>query len=501
MKKTLFIFLSFILFGVSLNAQSLSSHKEDYERFRKEQSNDYEKYRNQAKKDFNDFRDSINADYTRFMKQRWEWYKSEKAIPAPKPKPLPPVVKPEEEINKIPQDNPIIFEELVITCPPVRPPCPMQVEPVPEDVDKPQIEAKEFVFYFYGTLCKVRLNKNYVLHLKNTNEEAVADFWNELSSKSYNNLIIDCLKLKKELNLCDWAYFKMLEQLSHSFIGKHNEATILHAFLFAQSGYKVLIARGDSGDLQLLPATDATLYGIRYYSIDGEKFYQLKDDEKNGLHIYKKMYPQATTMSMKINREQDFSADNMKEQTLSSSKSISLNISCSRRLIDFYNDYPKTSYDIYANTPLSNSIKKDLYPILQKAIQGKSEEESANILIHFVQTAFIYKTDFEAWGVPDRIFFADETLVYPYSDCEDRSILFSRIVRDLMGLDVVLVNYPHHLATAVCFNENIKGDYLTVEGKRYLICDPTYINACIGETMPMYINCDSIKIIALKNRQ
>ena len=27
---------------------------------------------------------------------------------------------------------------------------------------------------------------------------------------------------------------------------------------------------------------------------------------------------------------------------------------------------------------------------------------------------------------------------YPYSDCEDRSILFARLVKDLLGLDVVM---------------------------------------------------------------
>ncbi len=63
-------------------------------------------------------------------------------------------------------------------------------------------------------------------------------------------------------------------------------------------------------------------------------------------------------------------------------------------------------------------------------------------------------------------------------------ILYSRLVRDLMGLQVVLLYYPGHLATAVEFNENIPGDYIVLNGHRYLVCDPTYINAEIGNTMP-----------------
>ena len=104
-------------------------------------------------------------------------------------------------------------------------------------------------------------------------------------------------------------------------------------------------------------------------------------------------------------------------------------------------------------------------------------------MLHFVQTAFEYKLDDEVWG-GDRPFFADETLYYPYCDCEDRSILFSRMVRDLLGLDVVLVYYPGHLAAAVGFNEEVKGDYIVVRGRKFVICDPTYIPAPVGKTMP-----------------
>ena len=53
-----------------------------------------------------------------------------------------------------------------------------------------------------------------------------------------------------------------------------------------------------------------------------------------------------------------------------------------------------------------------------------------------------------------------------------------------MGLNVVLLYYPGHLATAVEFNESITGDYIVLSGHRYLVCDPTFINAEIGRTMP-----------------
>lgn len=104
-----------------------------------------------------------------------------------------------------------------------------------------------------------------------------------------------------------------------------------------------------------------------------------------------------------------------------------------------------------------------------------------------MQTAFDYKTDGDQFGY-EKPFFVDELFYYPYSDCEDRAVLYSYLVHTLMGLDVVLLEYPNHMATAVCFDENIDGDYITVSGKKYIICDPTYIGASIGLAMPQFKN-------------
>jgi hypothetical protein len=107
----------------------------------------------------------------------------------------------------------------------------------------------------------------------------------------------------------------------------------------------------------------------------------------------------------------------------------------------------------------------------------------------------VYEYDDKVWG-GDRAFFAEETLYFPYADCEDRSVLFSRLVRDLVGLNVVLLYYPGHLATAVAFSEEVYGDYLVYDNQRYIVCDPTYIGAPVGRTMPN-MNNQEAQIIVL----
>ena len=39
-------------------------------------------------------------------------------------------------------------------------------------------------------------------------------------------------------------------------------------------------------------------------------------------------------------------------------------------------------------------------------------------------------------------------------------------------------------AAAVCFKGEVKGDYMQLGNKRYVICDATYIGAGVGEAMP-----------------
>ena len=78
-------------------------------------------------------------------------------------------------------------------------------------------------------------------------------------------------------------------------------------------------------------------------------------------------------------------------------------------------------------------------------------------------------------------------IAYPFCDCEDRAVFFACLVRHLTGVEVIGLHYPGHMATAVCFGElNVPGDTFTVKGKKYVVCDPTYINASIGMTMPQF---------------
>jgi hypothetical protein len=129
-------------------------------------------------------------------------------------------------------------------------------------------------------------------------------------------------------------------------------------------------------------------------------------------------------------------------------------------------------------------------------MEGMSQLDAVNFLLKLVQTSFKYKTDDDQFGIENYLF-PEETLHYRYSDCEDRSVLFAWLVKNLIGLDVVGLDFPGHVAAAVHFTDKVNGDAVTYNGKKYIVTDPTYINAVAGMTMPQY-KSNKPKVIAIR---
>ena len=211
------------------------------------------------------------------------------------------------------------------------------------------------------------------------------------------------------------------------------------------------------------------------------------------MHICTVDFPQEKPLSLLMPHQPVLDIAKTDERTLVSKRyaSVKAMVTVNKNLIDFYNTYPSaavsenfmTRWAMYASTPLDETVKSGLYPALRESVKGLDQKEAVERLLNWVQTAFVYEYDDKVWG-HDRAFFAEESLYYPYCDCEGRSILFSRLIRDLLGLKCILVYYPGHLATAIHFTENVKGDYILLNGQRYIVCDPTYIGAPVGLTMP-----------------
>ncbi len=452
--------------------------------------------------EYNNFRDQCNENYAKFVERTWRrFYGLLPKMPPIKDKPVPPMPYNDNNRESI-RDKVLPYIDIV----PIIPPTP-QPQPIVPIKEQPQPISEPFNFSFYGTKGQVRLDDNHRFILSDCSEASIAKTWRWLSGNGrFDNVINDCLQFRMRHGLCDWGYLQMLQELGEQFCGANtNEATLLTAYLYCQSGYKMRLGRGTSGRLYLMVASKHDIYNVAYFRIQGEDYYPMNCEEKE-LFISEVTFPKEQPLSLWIVQETKLAKKLTDPRTLQSKRyaEAKATLYSNKNLIDFYNNYPTsqigndfmTRWAMYANTPLAEEMKESLYPPLRNAIQGKSQHEAANILLNFVQTAFVYEYDDKVWG-NDRAFFAEESLYYPYCDCEDRSILFSRLMRDLLGVEVVLVYYPGHLATAVCFTEQVTGDYIQLNGQRFTVCDPTYIGAPVGATMPNMDN-QGARVILLK---
>lgn len=496
-RKVIYV-LSFLFISCMVKGQS----RESYEEMRERLGREFSSFRESAEKDFEDFRNRINEEYASLLKKSWQEYNAIKGIPVPdRDKTVPPVVYPYDDKDEPVKDNLKPFDEIV---PVVKPkPQPDPIVPI-EETPAPVVD-RYYTFDFFNTKMQVRIDDKHRFTLRNCSESEVARAWTVLSGSAYNNVINDCLRLRSQHKLCDWEYLLMLRDLSDSFFkGCTNESVLFAAYLYCQSGYKMRLACADSR-LYLLYASNHLIYDKTFWTIDGERFYALDSSVKR-LNICQAAFPNEKPLSLQISTEPLLSQNASAQRSLQSKRyqDVKAVVNTNENLIKFFDSYPTSMIDndfgtrwaMYANTPLSQQARQELYPALKRAISGKSQIDAVNRLLNFVQTAFVYEYDDKVWGC-DRAFFADETLYYPYCDCEDRSILFSLLVRDLLGLKVVLVYYPGHLATAVNFTESVTGDYLAINGNRYVICDPTFIGAPVGATMPNMDNA-SAKVILLE---
>ena len=407
------------------------------------------------------------------------------AAPATKPacpnaKPVCPNAKPAcpNAQPAVPTTKPVVVP---VTPPAVKPSAPTG-ELFTASADKQMVN-------FCGQKVYVDKSLKGVCSIGNMRENAIADAYEAMCKADYKALVDDCRKVKKELNLNDWGIFLFVREASKTLCTDENAAVVMQQFLLNELGYKSKMARrADRNQMLLFVAADCQVYGHPYFTKDGLNYYNLTSNESCQFYMCQEDSPKAKSkLNMQVNHAPALNAGMVNSVHKNRSGSVAVSVDVPKSLMEFYGSMPQCDYSVYVNAEVNPSVASKVLSTLAPLVNGKGEAEAANLLINFVQTGFQYATDQEQFGY-EKPFFVEELFYYPYCDCEDRSVLYSYLVRNLLKLDVVLLDYPNHIATAVCFNENVSGDFVTVGGKKYVVCDPTYIGASIGKAMPQFKN-------------
>ena len=429
-----------------------------------------------------------------------------KPQPQPKPTPKPTVIVAKQNTPTIiggntpkaepakPQATPVKPQPVAPKAEPTTPAKPQAtpVKPQPKPKAKPAMQSslqKEFYPSVAINYCNTKLyidaSMKGVINITSSQECAVADGYEALCRSNYKPLIANCQQVQKDFRLNDWGVFLFVKTAAEALCNDENSCIVMQQFLLNELGYRAKMARrGDRNQLLLFVATDCMVYGHPYFTKEGLNYYNINGTEACTFYMCNQDSKKAKTpVAMRLNNVPALNSGVVSRQRTNKAGNVSVSVNVSKSLMDFYASMPQCDYGVYAKAPVAGSLAQEVLGTLRPLVQGKGEVDAANLLLNFVQTGFKYATDEEQFGF-EKPFFVEELFYYPACDCEDRSVLFGWLVRELLGLDVVYLDYPNHIATAVQFKGDVKGDFLTVDGKRYTVCDPTYIGASIGMTMP-----------------
>ncbi len=486
------LLLPILLMPASIAAQSMS---------------EFEQWKKQYLGEFKQYKDQMDKEFASFLQQRWKAFDTEPGEirdEAPKPVEIP-VAKPQEvqpqpvepvatpgqpKIPVKPPVKPAQPREPIVR--PKIPPVKMPVQPVIPPARPTQPDEKLVTIEFLGYQLPVvdGISGSVSASPMVVNQQGIQKRFSELAQSEYPDTVRRLQQIRQRLKLNDWAYMRLVQQFSAAIESDPSKQNILSWFLLLKSGLDARVAY-DKRQVFLLVPTRQELFDIAFFTFDGKKYYDVSRQKNlpQNLYSYDGKYPKRLSSASVALRDTLNSKQAQKLKTLNfrfNNKDYRIQVPYNHNTVRFLGEYPQMDLQQYFRTPVEGATAKALLQQLAPLIEGKTQTEAVNLLLRFVQKSFRYATDQKQFGAENYLF-VEETIFYPASDCEDRSILFAWLVRELLGLDVVALDFPGHVATAVALTQPV-GDVVQYKSKTYTVADPTYINANVGMKMPQYKN-------------
>ncbi len=458
--------------------------------------NDYKEWLNNQYREYNSYKKSLDEEFSNMLKKDWESFKTTyniKSYEKPKPKKLPKTK--EIELNPI-----IIKKSKPIT---IEKPKPIIIKPKIKPIRVNLPTFKSIRFNFYGEIVNIDYDKKTKINLYSYTKSSIANYWEEMSRTNYKKLIKQINNYRDNLSLNDWGVYKLINKIGYNIYYNKSMANLFSWFIFTKMGYDMRVGYSNN-NIYLLGASSSKMYQVSFFRLNGKRYYVLSPKGRvksiGAVATYRGDYPNANRLfSLDIDRAINLNRD-IAYRSLDfdyNGKMYHINAKYSKDLVEFFKTYPQGDYKIYFDAKKSIYLQSMIREIEPK-IRGLTEVEAVNFLLRLTQKSFEYKRDPEQFGY-EKVLFPEETLYYPNSDCEDRAIFFSYLIKHLTPLKIVGIKYSNHLATAVAFSTPIQGDSFHYNGRRYTITDPTYINANVGMTMPQYRGA-TFKVIEQKVR-
>lgn len=326
---------------------------------------------------------------------------------------------------------------------------------------------------------------------------SVRSFYSGINSSNYLPLVNTLLSYKEKYRLDDWLYYQLIRSIAERVSPKavnYQRYTLYKWFLLAKSGYATTVSIRNDKLLFYVQSNEEVFnipchfqYGKQYVCLNYHDYGNIDFNKEKftGVNIY---IPEARkAFSYKVTHLPDFKPANYAVKELQFDyyqTEYHFKVMLNKQVKKIFTNYPVVDYETYFNIPLSTATYTSLIPILRENIKKMNQKNGVDYLMRFTRYAFPYERDTENFGAEKRLS-PEQTLLYDYSDCEDRAALFFYLVKELYNLPMIVLSYPEHITIAVKFDKPV-GNTIVYKGNNYSVCEPTpqKKDLSIGQSLP-----------------
>lgn len=317
----------------------------------------------------------------------------------------------------------------------------------------------------------------------------IEDFYKGIENNLVDASIQDLLYYKESLNLSDWYYYLLIREAAAQIFVPNEQPfyesyqTVFSWLMLAKSGYKVQLNFTEE-DVFLSVYTMDRLYNIPVkkhgmgWMVEISHYDTNHDGFRARIRSNFFLEDNDQPFSFKLNEQPNFSEPLLTTRTISfehQGRKYAVGYTLDRSVLQLINTLPEMSVTDHIDIPLSAYTYSTLIASLQGFIEGEGldTKEALEFLLSFTRTGFEYQSD-DVYQYDNITFAPEETLYHRFSDCEDRSVLYAYLVKEMLDLNVILLDFDQHIAVGVLLEgDEYLGKPIVYNNNFYTFCEPT----------------------------
>ncbi|MBQ4206294.1 MAG: hypothetical protein II662_06520, partial [Bacteroidales bacterium] len=413
--------------------------------------------------EYKDYVDRMNAEFADFVAKQWELFdefkKQQLSYSQPKIEEAPVAVSTIEEKDVVTEESKEIEYVVEAELPAVTEAVKVAYEgkdndnyelktrldkngavdlPVKEYVEEkpaPITYGTEIKLNFYGRQVPLHVSQKLKAKSNGIDEKNVANYFTNISKNREETKALwdELTGVVDEFGLNEWGYFCLLRSLSEKLFTNIDDRVLFCFYMLRNEGnFKTRVARGKNSDkLTLLIALDNSkeVYSYTFFQFkDNEngtkkvKYYTVYGGGKANEAVYSydfcKQDADKREMKLDFTKNLNMGACDV-TRTVQLTKKRSVTLPYNKAHMAYLNDVPMTVFPIYFVNPIAIEAQQVLQDNFSEMRDQYTPTQFIQMLLHFVQTGFEYKTDDDQFGY-EKYFYPEEVIGYPYCDCEDR---------------------------------------------------------------------------------